>query len=92
MSQAEGKTRTESKNAVFEHLYGLAQQGKPVENGDVIIIREDPGRGALYLQGSPMWSSFGERAFVFANEADAQELIDKFPDIFENCRVHRSEP
>ena len=81
-----------TQNAVFDRLYGLAQEGKSVENGEVIIIREPPGGEHGYLQGSPLWTTFGERAYVFANEEDAQKLMDEFPDTFAHCRIHRRVP
>lgn len=83
---------TEVKPSLFDALLVYARKGKSAEVASVIVSSKEMGGGrsrkAVFLQGSPLWTNFGDRAFVFANAADAQWFIDRYPESLAGSQVY----
>lgn len=75
------------KPPLFEALMLYASLEQPANKPAVIMKGgQQPGVTA-YLQGSPTWTAFGERAYVFASPEDAQRLLDWYPEELEGAKV-----
>ncbi|BAQ86054.1 hypothetical protein [uncultured Mediterranean phage uvMED] len=72
---------------LMDHLIWYNNSDQKIEGNGAVIQKKLPGTSGdhhgswQYLSGSyHTWSTYSERAYIFANEKDAQDLIKKFPE------------
>lgn len=73
----------ETKRTLSAALSAIHQESRKATQQ--CYIHDSEGR---YLSGIPyLWSAYGERAFIFADLEQAQELIKEFGKELEGCSV-----
>jgi hypothetical protein len=75
---------------IIDRLIELSGAGEPHDGTETYIFRPSArAAGAkAYLSGVPyLWSNFAERAFIFRDRAQAEELLREFPIALCGCTV-----